>query len=163
MSKSSSQETRGAYEDLLRNSKSLMLATSSLDGIPESSTTPYIRDDMGQYYIFVSQLARHTQNLINNPNASIMLVEDENDCRQYFARKRIQYQCKVEMPDDQDRAGLLKTFSNRYGNVVELLSGLPDFRLFRLKPLSGQFVMGFGQAYTLTGDNQEQLKLIQPG
>ncbi len=155
-------ETINSFHELLDKAQSLMLATADNEGIPESSTTPFIRDEAGSYYIYVSMLARHTRNLMDNQQASIMLVEDESDCRQFFARKRIQYQCRAVMANEADRMDILAAFARRYGKVMELLSGLPDFQLVRLTPLEGQFVMGFGQAYALGGARLDQLSLIGP-
>lgn len=162
MNDSIKPETIISFNELLDSAQSLMLATVDGQGIPESSTTPFIRSETGSYYIYVSQLARHTRNLMENQRASIMLVEDESCCRQFFARKRIQYQCQVETGDDTNREEILVAFARRYGKVMELLSTLPDFQLIRLKPLKGQFVQGFGQAYALGGEGLNQLSLIGP-
>ena len=37
---------------------------------------------------------------------------------------------------------------------------LPDFRIFQLTPRDGRFVIGFGAAYQISGDNLSQLTHI---
>ena len=73
--------------------QSLFLSTLSVDGKPNGSYAPYIVDEKGYFYIFVSRLASHTRDLLENPELSILLAEDEGDARQLFARKRASYYC----------------------------------------------------------------------
>ncbi|MBX2886715.1 MAG: pyridoxamine 5'-phosphate oxidase family protein [Granulosicoccus sp.] len=140
---------------LIQQMRSLHLATISEDGKPHSSYAPYIHESVNTFYIYVSQLAAHTRHLSRHSNASIMIVADEQDTTQIFARPRVYYECDVfplvaeEQPDEYER--LLDTYQQRHGKMVGLLRQLPDFRLFRLVPTQGQFVMGFGQAYKLSG------------
>jgi hypothetical protein len=155
-------EIQAAFEALQANCHNLILATVDSKSMPEASTMPFLRDAAGHFYIFVSQLARHTQNLKDNPRASVMLVEDEADCRQYFARQRIQYTATVETVPNEEKEYRLSGFRERFGHIIELLSSLPDFEMYRLVPVSGQFVMGFGQAYELGGEGLDRLSLIGP-
>jgi hypothetical protein len=151
-----------AYSELLAHTRSLILATADKEGTPEASTTPFVQDENGDYYIFVSQLARHTQNLEARPQASVMLLEDEGQAQQLFARRRIQLQCSVTRLDAAESRTLMEQFRAEHGKIIELLSSLPDFFLYRLHPVSGQFVMGFGQAYRLRGEGLTDLEQIGP-
>ncbi len=92
------------------------------------------------------------------------MIQDEADTRQIFARKRISYQCDVEIVNDEssDYLPMLNALEERFGNVVELLRTLPDFILFRLTPNQGQYVKGFGKAYKLVGDGLLELEHINP-
>ena len=134
--------------------QTLQLSSLTSEGMPYASYSPFVIDEQGNFYIFISQLAGHTQNLIDNPQASILLIEDEADARQIFARQRISYQCTVEIvtSDEADYLNQLDAMQARFGNVMELLQTLPDFILFRLTPYQGQYVLGFGKAYTLVGE-----------
>ncbi len=138
--------------------RSLLLATSSAEAVPEASYAPFVMDDEGRFYVLVSELARHTSNLLVNPFASLLLVEEESGSRNVFARKRLSYVCRAQSVSRQSTewTSVLARFEERFGAVVDVLRGLPDFHLFRLSPTSGSLVQGFGQAYRLVGDAFEQ-------
>ena len=144
--------------------QTLQLSTLTAEGKPNGSYSPFVADELGNFYIFVSQLASHTQDLLVNPQASILLVQDEVEARQIFARRRISYQCDVEIveQDSVDYVPMLDAMEKRFGNVMQLLRTLPDFILFRLKPYQGQYVKGFGKAYKLMGDGLLELEHIDP-
>ena len=63
---------------------------------------------------------------------------------------------------DSKYENALDLLMERFGNVVGVLRSLPDFVLFQLKPKSGRFVTGFGQAYDLVGDHLDQLVHVGP-
>lgn len=139
--------------------QSLMLATVGTDGRPNASYAPFIRDEAYRFYIYVSGLSTHTQNLHANPQTSILLMEDEAQARQIFARTRLSYDCTAQLIDREEPswAGLVDGFAARFGPVVEMLRELPDFRIFQLTPVSGRFVMGFGAAYEVDVSDPSRL------
>lgn len=152
------------FQSLLERVNTLQMATLAENGQPYASYSPYIRDEQGNLYVFVSQLARHTQNLQKADEVSVLILEDEQDSRQIFARNRLQYQCKVEplAKDDDAYEPLLDAMQEQFGETLTLLRTLPDFHLFRFVPFSGSLVIGFGQAYQLTGKGLQQLEQIKP-
>ena len=153
-----------SFANFKQSVKSLQLSTLTSEGKPNASYSPFVVDEQGNFYIFVSQLASHTQDLLVNPQASILLVQDEVETRQIFARRRISYQCDVEILErnNTDYLAMLDAMEKRFGNVMELLRTLPDFILFRLKPYQGQYVKGFGKAYKLIGEGLLELEHINP-
>ena len=156
------QSPASQLAQLLTTQQTLQLATLDTNGKPAISYAPFIRDEMGDFYIFISGLASHTQDLLRHPNVAVMLIADEQDTRQIFARTRATYQCSaaVVARETPEATSLLDAMQARFGEVVGVLRGLGDFVLFRLKPQSGRFVMGFGQAFTLTGDGLQTLEHI---
>lgn len=140
---------------LIEDMRSLQLSTVGVDGIPHCSYAPYLHRAPGSFYIFVSQLAAHTRHLLANGTVAIMIIADEQSASQIFARPRVTYLCEAKRiaPDSPDYALVLDDYQQRHGKMAGLLRQLPDFILFQLQPRSGQFVMGFGKAYTLTGDD----------
>jgi len=140
---------------LIEDMRSLQLSTVGMDGIPHSGYTPYLHRAPGSFYIFVSQLAAHTRHLLTNGTVAIMIIADEQSTSQIFARRRVNYLCEAKRiaPDSFDYASVLDDYQQRHGKMAGLLRQLPDFILFQLQPKSGQFVMGFGKAYTLTGND----------
>lgn len=151
-------------QDLLNKSQTIQMATLSAHGLPAISYAPFVRDTAGGFYIFVSGLASHTQDLLRNPHVAVMLIADEQASRQIFARTRATWQCIAELVgrDEVIFAQMLDALESRFGSVVKLLRGLGDFTLFRLQPQSGRFVMGFGQAFELTGEGLQTLQSIGP-
>jgi len=162
MTKETPQESFIAFKQTV---KTLQLSTLTAEGKPNGSYSPFVTDEKGNFYIFVSQLASHTQDLLANPEVSILLIQDEAETRQIFARQRISYQCDVEIVTEEssDYIPMLDALQERFGNVVELLRSLPDFSLFRLQPYKGQYVKGFGKAYKLIGNGLLELEHVTSG
>lgn len=159
-SEASSENTPEAILANLRNSvKSILLSTLGEDLEPHSGYTPFM-DKEGGILIFVSRLSLHTRDLLANGKVSAMMIADEAESAQIFARTRVSYQCRAEQisPTDETYEVLLDEFQQQHGKMIGLLRQLPDFVLFRLVPLRGQFVMGFGKAYKLTGEHLDQFE-----
>ena len=143
-----------ALSELKETVQSLFLSTLSVEGKPNGSYAPYITDEKGDFYIFVSQLASHTRDLLRSSQLSILLAEDEQDARQLFARKRASYYCHSSVIEKSatNYEALIDLFETRFGSIISLLRTLPDFILFKLEVQSGSFVNGFAQAYEITAD-----------
>ncbi|MFK7860587.1 MAG: HugZ family protein [Granulosicoccus sp.] len=139
--------------------QSVLLSTLGDDGNPHSGYTPFVFDGK-DIIVFVSQLSLHTRDLLANGKASAMLIADESNSEQIFARTRVSYQCQavVVAKDSDSYEPLLDAMQARHGKMLGVLRQLPDFVLFRLQPTKGQFVMGFGQAYHLFGDNLDEFE-----
>ncbi len=150
---------------LLEEMRSLQLSTIGPDGIPHCGYTPYLHRAPGSFYIFVSQLAAHTRHLLANGTVAIMIIADEQSTSQIFARARVSYLCEAIRipPDSPEFTSLLDDYQQRHGKMAGLLRQLPDFILFQLQPKSGQFVMGFGKAYALTGDHLSTFEHTRTG
>ncbi len=148
--------------------RSIILSTFNLEGISETSVTPFIADDAGNLYVFISELAQHTQNILcllsessttdseqKNPIKLIsgLLVADESETEQAFARERLTLQLfPSEVFRESDMfSALLSRFEQTFGEVIPLLTSLPDFHLIQLKVVKGGYVKGFGQAFTFEG------------
>jgi len=153
-----------ALADLRSRMRTLQLATVGEDGAPHTGYTPHLFDGP-DILIFVSRLAAHTRDLLARPNAAVMLIADESDTKQIFARTRVSYACEATpvARDDPRHEPLLDAFEARHGKMIGLIRQLPDFVLFRLKPTSGQFVMGFGKAYRLSGEALDRFEHARTG
>jgi putative heme iron utilization protein len=158
------EAARGALARL-RAARSLVLATLNEAGEPEASYAPFVIDEAGRFIVFVSRLSSHTANLLERGSASVLLIEDEADSAQIYARRRVSYRCNVERLDRAGKEGevVLQGLAARHGEIIEVLRGLADFELVALRPRSGQLVVGFGRAYRLGGDRLDQLEHISSG
>ncbi len=145
---------------LIKSRKSLLIASLNARNIPELSATPFLNAG-DHFYIFISELAAHTQNIKANPHFSIMLIEDEQDTQNAFARKRLSYECIGRHINREDKSWetLLEQFEAEQGKTVSLLKQLPDFHLFELKAVSGNYIEGFGKAYRLSGEGLNLIEL----
>ncbi|MGB6020618.1 MAG: pyridoxamine 5'-phosphate oxidase family protein, partial [Sulfurimonadaceae bacterium] len=72
--------------------QSVVIGTISEEALPFSSYAPFLHRDH-RLYIFISDIATHSQNLKANKNASLLFIEDESKADNIFARKRISLQC----------------------------------------------------------------------
>ncbi|MDY6786003.1 MAG: pyridoxamine 5'-phosphate oxidase family protein [Cyanobacteriota bacterium] len=152
-------KVQAEYEAFITEFESAVVATVGADGKPHASYAPFVMDEGKNIYIYISELAAHAQNLLVNPQASVLLVEDETKTQQIFARRRLNYECTATLIDRETPQWeeMLDRFQERFGQTIDLLRGLTDFRLFQLTPTEGRFVIGFGAAYGIEGENFDRL------
>ncbi|OOE33996.1 heme utilization protein HutZ [Salinivibrio kushneri] len=136
------------------NCRTLQLATVDAQGKPNVSYAPFAQLEDG-FYILISEIARHARNLQQNPQVSLMMIEDESGAKQIYARQRLSFDANAElvMRDTTAWQTGISALSHRFGDIIDSLSGLADFHLFRLKPENGLYVKGFGQAFQVGSDD----------
>ncbi|MGR8941500.1 MAG: HugZ family pyridoxamine 5'-phosphate oxidase [Gammaproteobacteria bacterium] len=136
---------------LIAAQQTLLLSTCSLEHEPDISYAPFVRNEQGHFFIFISTLAKHTKHLIANPRASILFIEPEAGCRNLYARARVVFECSVRhiAPGTPAYENPLRALQDKFGDTVALLRTLPDFHLFELRPEAGHYVAGFGKAYAI--------------
>jgi len=139
------------YQELMASQQTLLLSTASANGVPDISYAPFVRDDAGVFYIYVSEMACHTVNLLNNPQASILFIRPESESPNLFARERAVLSCSVSeiIRDDAIYADRIQALQDKFGEVVSVLRSLSDFHLFALRPENGRYVIGFGRAFSI--------------
>ncbi|MBE4599094.1 heme utilization protein HutZ [Vibrio navarrensis] len=144
--------------------QTLQLATVDKDGRPNVSYAPFVQNQEG-YFVLISQIARHARNLLENPQVSLMMIEDEDSAKQLFARKRLTFDAvaSVVERDSQLWQQVIGQMQERFGEIVAGLSQLEDFVLFNLKAERGLFVKGFGQAYQVSGEDLVDFVHLQEG
>jgi putative heme iron utilization protein len=155
------EKLRQEFQALRQSLKTVQLATIGADGNPQASYAPYVWIE-SYYYLYLSELARHTRNLIANPAISLLLIEAEKMSNNLFARQRIILQAKVTRIDrETDQFQLVMAeFKSQFGDFIDVIEPLQDFHLFQIKPQSGRFIRGFAQAYDLVGPGLDELKHI---
>lgn len=128
---------------LLRAHRYGALSTLSkkFDGHPFGSIAPYLTDHDGSVLLFLSALAEHTKNLLNDPRMSL-ITHDQNDAR-------IQTQGRITVVGSAHPLEEREPYAARWLRHFpesEQLFALGDFGFYRLTPLSVRHVAGFGQA-----------------
>lgn len=156
------EKAQVAYENFPVQFGSIILSTVDAEGLPNASYTPFVMDEEKRIYIYVSGLATHTKNIYANSKVSVLFIEDESQTKQIFARRRLSFDCDPDLltRDTPEWLEIVDKFQEKFGEIIEMLRSLPDFRIFQLIPTKGRFVVGFGAAYQISGDNLNQLTQI---
>jgi putative heme iron utilization protein len=139
---------------------SCALATTNPEGLPEASYAPCIYHQ-SNFYIFVSELASHTRNLLDHPQASLLLTESQP--RNLFACKRATLEITAQ-PIERDTPlwlAVLSEMETQLGNTVSVIRELKDFHLLELQPHKASFVTGFGKAFEIQGEQLKEISHIR--
>ncbi|BAY62403.1 pyridoxamine 5'-phosphate oxidase-related FMN-binding protein [Calothrix brevissima NIES-22] len=159
------EKVQAEYENFTAQFESVIISTVSEAGIPNASYAPFVMDNAHNIYIYVSGLATHTKNIYANPHVCVLFIEDESQTHQIFTRRRLSFDCKASLIERETAQWnhIVEQFQQRFGEIIEVLRSLNDFRIFQLTPSEGRFVVGFGAAYHISGDNLQQLVQITRG
>ena len=155
-------ETAEEAAALLGSFKTLQMATASASGEPEASYAPFVRTGDNAFYICVSDLSRHTAHLVATGRASVLIIEDESASAQLFTRRRLVFECDAEQVErgTERWLAIMDRFERKFGEVIQLIRPLADFRMFALSPRRGVFVKGFGQAFRIEGPALDALRQV---
>ncbi|NEP18306.1 MAG: HugZ family protein [Leptolyngbya sp. SIO4C1] len=159
------EQTLAEYQAFPQQFRSLMLSTVSADGSPHASYAPFVVDAERNFYIYVSGLSAHTANLKRSQQVSVLLIEDEAQTQQVFARRRLNYLCAATVLAREGTAwgAIADRFEARFGEIIAMLKTLADFEIFQLQPRSGRFIVGFGAAYRVDPQDLSRLLPIKKG
>lgn len=148
--------------EFLAGFRSLVMATASADGVPDASYAPFVRIDDNAFYVNVSELSTHTANLLATPLASILFLQAEEHSKQLFARKRLSFEGDASIVERESATwnAVMDLFERKFGDVMQLIRPLSDFKLVRISPRRGVFVRGFAQAFPLEGAELEALRSV---
>ena len=153
------------YVEFMGNSKSVYISSISehRGGVaPEISYSPCIVDEDKNIYILVSTLSKRTESLIAQRNVSLMFIEPEEQCEEIYVRTRLIFLCSTSLILRWNGVWWLKIplFKEKFGDIIDTLTSLEDFKMFRFRPIRGTFVKGFGKAYTIEGKEMDQISHI---
>ncbi|MBD3810344.1 MAG: pyridoxamine 5'-phosphate oxidase family protein [Sulfuricurvum sp.] len=154
--------TTSEVNAFLETFQTLVMASLTPEGNPHASTAPYVRVE-NYFYILISTVAQHGRNLLLHPHVSLLFAEDESQCVQPFARKRVSLEAVAfEIHrDDELFARVIERFRAHFDpELVTSLTQMGDFHLFELSPQSGSVVMGFGKAYRLNENIEVQTQIM---
>jgi hypothetical protein len=152
-------EVLAAYRSFDLEFQTLLMATCNTAGEPDASYAPYLKH-LDYYYVYVSELSTHTENLMNTGRCSVLFIEEEASAKHLFARRRVTLQCSAEeiQRESSEFEQILDLFVERFGKFMGMMRQLKDFHLFKLSPEKGAYVAGFAQAYTLQGEGLSEIK-----
>lgn len=135
-------------QHLISQYRSLIFATSDKTGAPDAGLAPFVLLH-GDFYIYVSELARHTGHLMESGRCVVFFAEDESKSANLFARKRLTITCQAGVVGRNEGVAeeVLDAMAAAFGPTMVMLRQLPDFHLIRLHPDKCNYIRGFGQAF----------------
>lgn len=153
------EDQQAVLQQLINGRKTASLSTLNKQGLPEVSLVPFVYYQHA-FWVYVSRLSQHTQNLLEQKYASLLIHGSEDTSTNAFAIQRLIAECNASefncRQNGQYAEEIFQCMSDRLGKTVDLLSQLPDFHLFSLTPKAGRLITGFGKAFTI---NFEDLTL----
>jgi putative heme iron utilization protein len=110
-------------------------------------------DDFSAFYVHVSQLAQHTQDMSADPRVGLLVSEPDDGRPDPQTLARISILGMAEQLDVREEAysEIRSRYIARFPQSVPLF-GFGDFRLWRIAPKSARYVAGFAQAFNLSRD-----------
>ena len=157
----SKQKAQEELDVFLNNIKTVVLSTVNSKGEPFASYSPFVQDDEGSFYVFVSTAVQHSHNMYNTRKAHLLFVEDETITQHIYARRRLYFKANVEKFEAQDKRfeKIAQLFEQQHGEQASLVRTMIDSRFYKLIPYDGTLVLGFGAAFKLDKTNKKIEKL----
>jgi putative heme iron utilization protein len=138
---------------MIRSSRVAGLGTLR-EGAPLVSMVSYLpEDDFLAFYVHVSQLAQHTQDMSADPRVGLLVSEPDDGRPDPQTLARISILGMAEQLDVREEAysEIRSRYIARFPQSAPLF-GFGDFRLWRIAPKSARYVAGFAQAFNLSRD-----------
>lgn len=140
----------------LQNIQSVLLSTVDADAEPFVSYSPFVEDEEGNFYVFISTAVKHSHNMNATGKAHIMFLEDESVTDHIYARRRLYFKAQAEKFEENDarEEKIHNLFKERFADKVSFFSMMKDSRFYKLTPSEGNFVLGFGGAFKVSDDRK---------
>jgi len=139
---------------LLQQCRIGFLATQG-EHTPETSMAPFAMYQ-GNILLHLSSLARHSKNILNQPNVGFMICTPETEHQSPLALPRLSLQGKIELVPDAHLSASKEVYIERIPDAEQLFS-FTDFKLFQIVPRDMQWVGGFGSARKVNVDSFQQV------
>jgi putative heme iron utilization protein len=136
---------------LVSNSRVASLGTLH-DGAPFVSMVLTAPDPTHSvWFIHVSRLSGHTQDLLKDPRVSLMLAmpdTGEKDPQQLARLTLTGDATELENGSDEE-ASAKEIYLGKFPHMADIVAQLGDFSFWVIRPKSARFVGGFARAFTL--------------
>ena len=152
------QEARLVKNELIENCETIFISSVNKKGNPNVSYAPTYIDESLNFYIYVSALAKHTQNIIETNKISFMILEQNSN--NIFAKKRITFNGKInKIQRNSDHFNnVISEMTKKLGETIDMIKHMEDFSLIQINPMSALLVHGFAKAFILSGDGLNDVK-----
>jgi nitroimidazol reductase NimA-like FMN-containing flavoprotein (pyridoxamine 5'-phosphate oxidase superfamily) len=132
-------------KQLLRRERIAHLATLR-GGAPMASMTLYLpAADFSAFYVHVSRLAWHTQDMAQDPRVALSIAQADDGRADPFTLMRVTIRGDATQIADGPRDAWLARFPEQAINFE-----LADFSFWRIVPRDARFVAGFGRIHNLS-------------
>lgn len=141
-------------EEILRKQKTLILCSLN-ENDPKLSYIPYV-SIKGKFYAYVSEIAEHYTNMMNNNNVKVMIIEDESISKTNFMRRRVCFNGTIRQIEDDEN--IFKQLGDVHGaKMIEILRRM-DFHLIEISLCEGKITKGFGKTYKVHWDGEKWIE-----
>lgn len=138
---------------LLQQEKYGVLSTLSVkhEGWPFGSVTPYALTATKEPLIFVSSLAEHTRNMMNDRRVSLFIQDTATNANpQSIARATLLGVVEAVREDELEDAA--NCYLQRFPEAAQNFQ-LGDFRLLKIVVQNVRYIGGFGEMFWIQGEN----------
>jgi putative heme iron utilization protein len=144
---------------LLRDQRQAALGTLR-DGAPFVSMVAYAAEPgFGGFLLHLSRLAPHTQHLLADSRASLLICAQDDGRDDVQTLARITLVGAAAPVAGAEQAAARELYLARLPAAAPLFE-FPDFALFRLVPDQARYIGGFARAFTLTVDHLRQASAL---
>ena len=145
-------DTRAALTGLIRKERIAHLATLR-GGAPMASMTLYLADaTLGAFYVHVSRLAWHTQDMLQDPRVALSIAQADDGRADPFTLMRVTIRGEAEQIPLGPKEQWLERCPEQAINFE-----LADFSFWRIVPRDARFVAGFGRIHNLSASDLGRL------
>jgi putative heme iron utilization protein len=104
--------------------------------------------DLAAFYVHVSQLAWHTQDMLQDPRVALSIAETDDRRPDPFTLMRVSIRGEAsQLPADQQE--LKRLWLARFPEQAVNFE-LADFSFWKISPRDARFVAGFGRIHNLS-------------
>ena len=148
-------DVRSALSGLLRKERIAHLATLR-GGAPMASMTLYLPDEtFSAFYVHVSRLAWHTQDMLQDPRVALSIGETDDGRADPFTLIRVSIRGNASQLS-QENAALKAKWLERFPEQA-INFELADFSFWSILPRDARFVAGFGRIHNLSATDLASL------
>jgi hypothetical protein len=157
MKKYTNQEIIHEFEIFCQDKESLIISTTNEDKSPLTNYSPFVEKN-DCFYICVSSLLPHYENIVRDKKAHVFIIEDESKASHVYARKRLYFDVVCETVNKEEE--IFQLFDKKYKDKLSFLRSMKDFKILKLLPEEKSLVLGFGAAYILNNEGKISQKTI---
>lgn len=148
-------DARSALSTLLRKERIAHLATLR-GGAPMASMTLFLpEDDFSAFYVHVSRLAWHTQDMLQDPRVALSIGETDDGRADPFTLMRASIRGDASQLS-QENAALKAKWLERFPEQA-INFELADFSFWMIVPRDARFIAGFGRIHNLSASELASL------
>jgi putative heme iron utilization protein len=138
-------ETAGLLRQLLLKERTAHLGTLR-NGAPMVSMTLFLPEkDFSAFYVHVSRLAWHTQDMARDARVALSIAETDDGRADPFTLMRVTIRGEAAQISAGPKDAWLERFPEQAINFE-----LADFSFWKITPRDARFVAGFGRIHNLS-------------